>query len=680
MNIKDLSIRKKLIGGFSLLTLTFVINAAVSFYSMNRNAAIISNNTEATRPSDLALRDLRNVVVTSKGYITNWVYQQSNQEDKDALKKLQAEEYPKVKANVNRLKKHWTAAQQQRVDSVLAQYDAIEKVEKQIMADLATFEDYDKDGGLAKMNAVMMLETEILAAAKQTLEKLNRVVDETGRASLESDAQLLASFASNRRVLLISTVIVLLLAVVCTIALSRDIVLPINHVRGIVRKLSLGELPEQQSRRFNKDEMGEMAAAVEILADGLRRTSLFAESIGRGDYAAQHQPLGHKDVLGNALLEMRDNLKRVAEEDKRRNWATEGMARFGETLRKNTASIEDLSDEILAGLVKYTKANQGGLYIVDNETHGGEPFLELKACYAWDKKKFVDQKIYAGEGLAGQAWQEGEPVHLTEVPRDYIAITSGLGEANPRSVLIMPLKVNEQVYGVLELASFGEFAEHEVAFVAKIGESIASTLSSAQVNIRTQKMYRESTMLTEQMRAQEEEMRQNMEELMATQEELQRKQTEMETVNSHLRSREEEMRKALETVQQRERDASGNRTVLQRIIDTLPRAVFWKDTNLNYLGCNQMFAKVAGKDKPDELIGKSDYDMQWSRANSDLFRADDAEVMRTLEAKVDVEESQTHPGGEVIWLNTTKVPLLTDNNELIGVLGMFEDITQRKRE
>lgn len=680
MSIKDLSIRRKLIGGFSLLTLTFVINAAVSFYSTNRNAAIIRKNTEVTRPSELALRDLRNIITTSKGYITNWVYQQSNQEDKNALRKLQSEEYPKVKANVNRLKKYWTLAHRQRVDSIITQYEAIEKVEKQIMADLATFEDYDKDGGLAKMNATMVLETEILAAAQQTLKKLNSVIVGTGKATLESDAQLLDSFASNRRMQLISTVIVLLLAVVCTIALSRDIVLPINHVRNIVQKLSLGELPEQQNRKFNKDEMGEMAAAVEILANGLRGTSLFAESIGRGNYAVEYQPLGEKDVLGNALIEMRDNLKRVADDDKRRNWATEGMAIFGETLRKSTASIEELSDEILAGLVKYTKANQGGLYIVDNENQQAEPFLELKACYAWDKKKFVDQKIHIGEGLAGQVWQEGEHVYITEVPRDYITITSGLGEANPRSVLITPLKVNEQVYGVLELASFGEFAEHEIEFVAKIGESIASTLSSAQVNIRTQKMYRESTMLTEQMRAQEEEMRQNMEELMATQEELQRKQNEMETANAYLRSREEEMQKSLETAQQREKDAVGNRTVLQRIIDTLPRAVFWKDTKLNYLGCNQMFAKVAGKDSPAELIGKSDYDMQWSRANSDMFRADDLEVLKTMKAKVDVEESQTHPGGEVIWLNTTKVPLLTDADELIGVLGMFEDITQRKKE
>ena len=118
--------------------------------------------------------------------------------------------------------------------------------------------------------------------------------------------------------------------------------------------------------------------------------------------------------------------------------------------------------------------------------------------------------------------------------------------------------------------------------------------------------------------------------------------------------------------------------LLQTVIDTAPVRIFWKSRDLTYLGCNPAFAHDAGKPTPEELIGHSDYEMGWA-AQADLYRADDQRVMSTGEPTLGYEEPQTTPDRRTIWLRTSKVPIRTASGEVVGVLGMYEDITERKQ-
>lgn len=118
--------------------------------------------------------------------------------------------------------------------------------------------------------------------------------------------------------------------------------------------------------------------------------------------------------------------------------------------------------------------------------------------------------------------------------------------------------------------------------------------------------------------------------------------------------------------------------ILQRIINLLPIRVFWKDKNLRYLGCNEVFAKDAGKNSPEDLIGKDDFQMGW-KEQADLYRADDMRVINSGVPKLNYEEPQTTPTGEKIWLNTNKVPLKNDAGKIYGILGTYADITERKK-
>jgi PAS domain S-box-containing protein len=422
----------------------------------------------------------------------------------------------------------WDQQQKDAMGLAFQQFDSLIQIQREnIMANLQTFDSYED--GLTKLLAEDVIENQVIPRTTRIIANLDKIITMQNAVIEKSDQDIFDSIESLRNWTLMLGAGIILIAIISAIFLMRSITRPVNFLKNVIVKLGRGELVEEKQAKASNDEIGEMAVAMDNLVAGLKSTSLFAENIGNGNYNTEFQPLSEHDVLGNALINMRNNLAKVAEDDKKRNWATEGQAKFGEILRTNSSDLNKLADEIIGNLVKYLKANQGALYIIDDAQQDEEPTMSMKACYAWDKKKFLNHKIHRGEGLSGQAWQEGDTIYLTEVPQDYIKIVSGLGDANPTSVLIVPLKINDQIFGIVEIASFNLFGDFEIEFVQKIAESIASTISSVKVNARTQLLLEESQEMTEQMRAQEEEMRQNMEELQATQEEMQRSQAETDS-------------------------------------------------------------------------------------------------------------------------------------------------------
>ena len=135
----------------------------------------------------------------------------------------------------------------------------------------------------------------------------------------------------------------------------------------------------------------------------------------------------------------------------------------------------------------------------------------------------------------------------------------------------------------------------------------------------------------------------------------------------------------IETLRQSEQEAQTAHKFLELVRDTIPVRLFWKDLHSRILGCNRLFAQDAGYQDPEDLIGKDDYSLAW-KEQADLYRQDDAAVMASRQPKLQYEEMQTTPGGNTIWLSTSKVPLLDSNGEVLGVLGTYEDITNRKRQ
>jgi len=354
---------------------------------------------------------------------------------------------------------------------------------------------------------------------------------------------------------------------------QRPLIMSINALR----KVSKGDLNITISDEVkkNNDETGQLNIALDEMTKNLKETAEFARQVGEGNLDHEIELLSDSDHLRSALFEMRDKLNEAArlQEEKRideekRSWANEGLAKLNEILRKQE-DVDELSYQILSYLINYMNANQGGIFIKNSEDEHNIIF-ELKSFYAFNRRKFIQKSFELGEGLVGNCALEKKRIHLTEIPQNYIQITSGLGGSNPKSLILIPMKMEEEVLGVIEIASFEAFEDYQIQFLEDASLSIASSLNMAATNKRTSELLERTQQQAEEMAAQEEEMRQNMEELQATQEESTRRNTEMEKLLEQSQKQTLEMEKIVEQSQKQAED------IETQVVEFEEREIVWE--------------------------------------------------------------------------------------------------------
>lgn len=232
------------------------------------------------------------------------------------------------------------------------------------------------------------------------------------------------------------------------------------------------------------------------------------------------------ETMATQHTELEHNLKEIEKArglEERQNWVSRGLAEISDILRQD--NDKDIHGALISSIVKYINANQGCIFMV-NDNDKDQTFLEMVACYAYERKKHISKKVEIGQGLIGQCYLEKESIKLKDVPENFVSITSGLGEAVPTFVAIVPIKHDTKVAGVMEFALFHELEDYQIEFLERLGQNIASFFVANSMNIKTRELLEQSQIQMEQLQAQEEEMRQNMEELQATQEEIYRKEKE----------------------------------------------------------------------------------------------------------------------------------------------------------
>ncbi len=316
------------------------------------------------------------------------------------------------------------------------------------------------------------------------------------------------------------------LLVLINVAISYNFVnrllRPVKNILHSLNEMSRGNFQKLEDTS-RKDEVGEITQSLNKAIEGLERATLFATDIGHQHYDTHFEPLSKDDKLGNALLTMRDALKVSAEQEAERRTMSDALANFSDLIRNAGTDLNVLCRQTLSELVNFLNAQQGCLYLAEYDELMEQTRLSLVATFAYGRHKFRQDTILSGDNLTGQVYIEKCSLRIDNLPPGYFSIASGLGSMPLSCLMIVPIKQNDNVVGVIEIASLQSLTEKQQGFVERIAEILAGFIINAQNNEKMRRMLIESQMLAKNLHAQEEEMRQNPEELQATQEEMARR-------------------------------------------------------------------------------------------------------------------------------------------------------------
>ncbi|MDX2195116.1 MAG: PAS domain-containing protein [Cytophagales bacterium] len=334
-------------------------------------------------------------------------------------------------------------------------------------------------------------------------------------------------------------VLALLILVLILIKSLKHFIEPLQTIIISANELIKGNL-KFEIKTSNVKEIHELNVAFEKVANIIEHITDVCTQIAKGNFSSRAQPTSEKDQLAKSVNIMIDALKSSKDEQATRQWSNQGYAKALEIIQQES-NFQTMCDKFLQFIYEYLDAHQAKIYMVNNESDM-QTKIELISTFAFSRKKYPkSESLLPGEGLVGQAYLEKDAIYMTQVPENYTYITSGLGDAAPRNVMIIPVLYNNVVIAVVEIASFKIYSNLEKELIEKCCNALGAALSTISINDRTKKLLETAQIQAEQMKSQEEEMRQNMEELHATQEEMQRKQKEsdeakelLETLVNHV--------------------------------------------------------------------------------------------------------------------------------------------------
>ncbi|MBW1896703.1 MAG: GAF domain-containing protein, partial [Deltaproteobacteria bacterium] len=311
-----------------------------------------------------------------------------------------------------------------------------------------------------------------------------------------------------------------------------------------------GELPIRYSCAALRDDSDNTIGAIVYIVDITDEMNVIdlAEMISRGDYSVEVEKRSEEDRLSAALNRMTGTLHEVTEKNEKQDWLKTGQAELNNRIH-GEHNIATLGRNIITFLAEYLNAQIGAIYLASDNNH-----LKLIGSYAFKKRKNLSSKFEFGEGLVGQAALEKERVVLTNVPEDYIAVNSGLGESVPRNIAVLPFLHQDEVKGVIELGTLHEFSDMNLDFLNQVSNNIAVAVHSVQSRQQVQELLEKTQAQTEELETQQEELRQSNEELEEQTTSLKESEATLQVQQEELRQTNEELEEQTQVLEEQKKD------------------------------------------------------------------------------------------------------------------------------
>ncbi len=319
---------------------------------------------------------------------------------------------------------------------------------------------------------------------------------------LETEENIISQKSRNRETLILIVIsLFTLLLVFYGYNIYKIIYQNLSKILQALKRIELGSLEKFELIRISR-ELSDITITINRISSNLRFKNRKLQELAKGNYDIDISPLSSEDVLTYSIIDLKNYLKKYHEDiqktresEEKQKWVTQGLAHLSDILREHSTDLNSLLENSLRELLKTLNAPMGAIYYKENKAD--EVVYKLNIAFAYDKKKISNLEYRLTEGFIGTVAADAKPIIVSPVPENYIFYETAFGYGRPNTIAWFPIQFEDEIYGILEIASNEKFEDYHINFIEKFTADLGTTINYVLINERTKQLVKELTQKTE---------------------------------------------------------------------------------------------------------------------------------------------------------------------------------------